>query len=365
MKDITEFIKELLNEYYPSLGECFAVDPVKEGDTNNSFMARFRNAEGLQDWYVRQYCEAEQERDIIYEHAFELYYNERVNGEIQTMAPVVNTMGKTWLRKEFDGIWNYYAVFSTIRGREPYSWEYNDLSENALNSCAEITAKFHAWAYGFVGPEGSGRRESPLEEQFEEWKVLLPKALEEKSQEPVFRRFTGYFKDVVPFLVDTADFCGRELAKYRDDLKVCINHKDLNPGNVMFDDNDEVCAIFDMDWVNSDYRLYDIAWMGYQAIASWDVEHYGEVPMDRINRFVDVYNRVMRERQCPLGELNASEVKFLPTMMIIGAMKVIVDFVYYEEHRHEVHRLLANTWRFVNSVKYMRDYVEGEMKNGN
>ena len=87
--------------------------------------------------------------------------------------------------------------------------------------------------------------------------------------------------------------------------------------------------------------------------------------MDRINRFVDVYNRVMRERQCPLGELNASEVKFLPTMMIIGAMKVIVDFVYYEEHRHEVHRLFANTWRFVNSVKYMRDYVEGEMKNGN
>ena len=95
VKDVTEFVKELLNEYYPSLGECVAVDPIKEGDTNNSFMARIRSEEGLQDWYVRQYCEAEQEREIIYEHAFELYYNERVNGEIQTMAPVVNTTGKT------------------------------------------------------------------------------------------------------------------------------------------------------------------------------------------------------------------------------------------------------------------------------
>lgn len=52
MKNITEFIKELLNEYYPSLGECFAVDPIKEGDTNNSFMACFRNAEGDRKSFV-------------------------------------------------------------------------------------------------------------------------------------------------------------------------------------------------------------------------------------------------------------------------------------------------------------------------
>ncbi|MGI6109610.1 MAG: aminoglycoside phosphotransferase family protein [Eubacteriaceae bacterium] len=357
MKELAEFVKELLSENYEA-GTWVSVSAIKAGDTNNSFIATASQNGTEKDWYVRQYNIAEQEQEIIYEHAFEKYFHDNVNGEMQTMQPIPAKSGLTWVRKEFNGQENFYAVFNVISGEEPYSWEFNDLSDTALDSCAEITAKFQAWAYGFEGPEGSGRRESPLETQFEEWKELLPLALEQKKQEKIYDRFTGYFEKEVSYLVNVADFCGKELAIYQKDLKMCINHKDLNPGNVMFDENDKVIAVFDLDWVNTDYRLYDIAWMGYQVLASWDTENWGYVPFDKLDRFVNVYNRTMIERNCPLGPLNEAETKFLPIMMIIGAMKVITDFVFYEDHSQDAYRMFVNTWRFVNSVHYMREYVE-------
>lgn len=351
------FIKDLLQEQY-ELGDCIAVAIIKDGDTNNSFLARMRAGSAEQTWYVRQYNTAEQEQDIVYEHAFERYFDKNVNGEIQTMLPVQAKSGQTWVTATHNGQTNFYAVFNVIKGLEPYSWEHNNLTEDALISCAEITAKFQAWAYGFVGPEGSGRREPPLEEQFEMWRADLPAALEEKRKDPRYRRFTDFFATEIPFLLDTVEFCRQKLMECRDGLKTCINHKDMNPGNVMFDENDRVIAVFDLDWVNTDYRLYDVAWMGYQAIASWDAKDWGAVPIDKLNRFIAAYNRVMVERQCPLGPLNETENRFLPIMMIIGAMKVIMDFSCYEDHSEEVYRMFVNTWRFVSSVRVMRQYVE-------
>ena len=362
MKDTELFVKKILEENY-DLGQIVAVSEIKAGDTNNSFMVVANKEEGnecvTENWYVRQYNEAEEERDIIFEHAFEKYFAANVKGEVQTILPIETKSGGTWVVDRFRGKDNYYAVFNVIRGKEPYSWEFNDLSENALDSCAEITAKFHAWGYGFVAPEGSGKSESPLEEQFEEWKDCFRKSVPEKSAEPeVFRRFTDYFVKEVDGLCEAVDFCKAEFLKHKDNLKKCINHKDLNPGNVMFDDDDRVCAVFDMDWCNEDYRLYDIGWMGYQAIASWDQDSWGEVPIDKLERFVELYNKVMIETGCPMGPLNEDETEFLPVMMIIGALKVLADFVYYEEHHHDAYRMFVNTWRFVESVKYMKKYVE-------
>lgn len=358
MRHVAEFVQSLLQENY-DLGEIVKVEPIKAGDTNNSFFAIAEKDGEEKKWYVRQYNTAEQEQDIIYEHAFEKYYSANVNGAMQTMAPVVNRTGKTWLVAEFEGQNNFYAVFNTISGLEPYSWEYNEMPQEARDSCAEICARFQSWAYGFVGPEGSGRSEPELEEQFKVWKRDLPAAQAEKLQNPkVFKRFTDYFEKEIPFLIDTIDFCDSELAKCREQLKKCICHKDLNPGNVMFDENDKIIAVFDLDWVNTDYRLYDLGWMSYQALASWDTESFGDVAVEKIGRFISIYNRTMKETGCELGELNDAERMFYPVMMIIGAVKVIMDFTCYENHESEVHRMFVNTWRFVESVHFMREHLE-------
>ena len=107
-----------------------------------------------------------------------------------------------------------------------------------------------------------------------------------------------------------------------------------------------------------DYRLYDLGWMCYQALASWDVESWGVVPIEKIGRFIEVYDRTMRECGSPLGELTKEEKEFFPVMMIIGAMKVIADFACYEDHEKDVHRVFINTWRFVDSVRFMRSHLE-------
>lgn len=358
MTEIAVFLRKLLRENY-DLGNIVSVEFIKAGDTNNSFLATAEKNGKTDVWYIRQYCTEEQEQDIIFEHAFEEYYTANVKGEIQTMLPVKTKNGKTWLYEEFQGEYHFYAVFNTISGREPYSWEYNELTDAAMDSCAAIVAKFHSWGYGFKAPEGSGRREPSLEEQFVLWRKQIPEAVKMKREkEHLYGRFNGYFEKEVPFLMEVVDFCESKLREYKDDLPMCINHKDLNPGNVMFDENDEINAIFDFDWANNDYRLYDIGWMGYQAIASWDVHSWGQVPLDKMERFINIYNEEITKRNCPLGPLSKRETEFLPVMMIIGAMKVIIDFVYYEDHDDDGDRLFINTWRFVESVRFLKDHVE-------
>ena len=358
MNSVTEFVKKLLQQNY-DLGKIEAVEQIKAGDTNNSFFAFAQRDGQTKKWYVRQYNPAEQEGDITYEHAFERYYAERVNGAMQTMVPVENNTGKTWLYEEFEGQYNFYAVFNVISGLEPYSWEYNRMPAEAVDSCARVCARFQSWAYGFLPPEGGNRREPPLEELFQVWQTDLPAALEEKKKnEKVFRRFTDYFEGEVPYLLESIAFCAEELKKSKDQLKKCICHKDLNPGNVMFDEENHITAVFDLDWVNTDYRLYDIGWMGYQVLASWDTNHWGDVAVDKIKNFVALYDQTMEETGSSLGKLTQAEKEFLPVMMIIGIIKVIMDFSCYEDHTHEVHRMFVNTWRFTQSVHFMREHLD-------
>ena len=357
MKNIGEFILELLEKNY-DFDEVLAVERIKAGDTNQSFLAECVKDKKTQTWYVRRYNEAEQEKDIIYEHAFEQYFSQRVNGEVQTIVPLRTKQGSTWVYEELEGEKRYYAVFNILKGREPYSWEYNDMSSQALLSCAEITARFQDWAYGFTAPEDGGRREASLEEQLEIWKTDLPQAIFDKSKSPsIFRRFNEYFEKELPFFLEMIEFCQKELELCKDGLKKCINHKDLNPGNLMFDEDDQVCAIFDMDWVNEDYRLYDVGWMAYQATASWDSREWGSVPLDKLEVFLKTYNKTMREIASPLGELNQKEKEFLPIMMMIGVMKVIMDFTCYEEHVDDADRMFVNTWRFMESLHDLRNHI--------
>lgn len=358
MSQLTEFVRQLLAENY-DLGDVKTVTAIKAGDTNNSFLSDCEKDGESRRWYVRQYNPSAQERDLRFEHAFEVYFTEHAAGEVQTILPLQTKDGGTWVRTAWDGTENFYAVFNTLSGREPYSWEYNDLSQNALDSCAEMTGKFHVWGYGFEKPENSGKTEPPMEEVFNVWREDIPKAFAEKEKNPeVFRRFNDYFRHEIPYLMKMIDYCEGELAKYKSGLKKCINHKDFNPGNVMFDENDRICAIFDMDWCNEDYRLYDIGWMGYQAIASWDTRSWGAIPVERIGRFIRLYDQVMEESGCPLGTLTEEEREFLPVMMMIGIIKVIIDFTCYEDHSEEVHRMFVNTWRFMDSVHFIDEHMD-------
>lgn len=355
---ITGFIRELLTENY-DLGDIQSVEGIKVGDTNNSYFAFAKRDGVVTKWYVRQYNIAEEEQDIIFEHAFEEYYHNNVNNAMQTMLPVPTKMGKTWIVEEYDGQSNFYAVFNVLHGLEPYHWEYNDMSQNALDECAAAVAKFHAWSYGFVGPKGSGRREPSLEEQFKIWRIELPKALDKKKEnDKLFYLYNRLMEKEYSFFMEMVDFVESKLAEYKDFLKTCICHKDINPGNLMFDSEDQVVAIFDLDWVNMDYRLYDIAWMGYLAMGSWNHTTWGEVPLDKNKRFVEIYNQTMAEMNCPLGKLTKEEEEFLPTMMMICAMKVIIDMSVYEDHTEEVHRMFTNVWRFMESVHFLRNSMD-------
>jgi len=356
MENACELISSILKTQY-DLGDVIKVEAIKEGDTNNSFFAYATQNGSEHKWYVRQYNTGESEPELIYEHAFDKFFAERHGDVIDSPVPISNKTGSTWVRAELNGVFNYYAVFNVIKGREPYSWEFNDLTPAAFDGCATATAQFQAWAYGFKGPEGSGCQQEPLMELYKNWREDLKHCFDQKT-DPMFRRFNEYFAKEMPFFLKTIDFLEAETAKYESKVPMCVNHGDMNPGNVMFDDSDRVCCIFDLDWVADNMRLYDVCWMGYQLMASWDVHAWGDVPLDNIKRFINVYNKTMIDMKCPMGPLTEDEIKFLPTMMMIGIAKVIMDFSCYEDHRGDEYRVFVNTWRFMESLHYIQDHYD-------
>ena len=127
-------------------------------------------------------------------------------------------------------MFNYYAVFNVIKGREPYSWEFNDLTPAAFDGCATATAQFQAWAYGFKGPEGSGCQQEPLMELYKNWREDLKHCFDQKT-DPMFRRFNEYFAKEMPFFLKTIDFLEAETAKYESKVPMCVNHGDMSFGN--------------------------------------------------------------------------------------------------------------------------------------
>jgi len=356
MNDLCGFVAKLLSDNY-DLGQNIKVAVIKEGDTNNSFFA-FADKDGKTiKWYVRQYNTGEGEPELIYEHAFDKYFAEQHGDVVDSPVPIANKKGSTWVKAEYNAASNYYAVFNVITGREPYSWEFNDLTPKAFDACAVATAQFQAWSYGFKGPEGSGCQQAPLMELYKNWREDLKHCFDEKK-DPAFRRFNEYFAKEMPFFLSTIDKLEAETAKYEKDMPICVNHGDMNPGNVMFDDDDNVCCIFDLDWVADNMRLYDVCWMGYQIMASWDADKWGFVPVESIKRFLDVYNKTIVDMKCPLGPLSEKEKEFMPTMMMIGIAKVIMDFSCYEDHRGDEYRVFVNTWRFMSSLHYIQEHYE-------
>lgn len=356
MSGICEFISDLISVNYP-LGKVSRTVEIKQGDTNNSYFTYVQKDGREQKWYVRQYHSGETEAELRYEHAFEKYFSERHGDAIDSPVPVENNAGGTWVKASYDGTENYYAVFNVVTGKEAYSWEFNDLTPRAFDSCAVIVAQFQTWSCGFKKPEGSGIAGESMLSMFDRWRRDLKGCFEGKT-DPMFRRFNEYFKKELPFFLDMIDFMESETRKFDGKLPVCINHGDLNPGNVMFDDEDRVCCVFDLDWVAENLRLYDICWMGYQIIASWDVHSWGAVPTENLRRFLEIYDRQIEEMHSPLGVLTDDERKFLPAMMMIGVAKVIMDFACYEDHRGDEYRLFVNTWRFMESLRYIYDHYE-------
>jgi Ser/Thr protein kinase RdoA (MazF antagonist) len=321
MESLIEKVKAIIESEY-DLGKVDQIEKAKLGDTNKSFIAVCEK-DGVRTKYcARQYNYAKQEPEIKYEHAFDLYFNDQVCGEIASPLPIRTKSGGTWVCSEFEKAQNFYAVFKFIQGREPYSWEYNEVSDMAFAECSQITAKFHCWAYNFKKPEGSGRLEPNLLEQIKDWKEKVPMWVESMKGDSHRRKLYDYCTSQWEYILKRLDFAEAELKKYMDKLPVCIIHEDINPSNLMFDENDKVSAIFDFDWVTEGYRIYDVVWMCHQIVSSWKEDSFGYMKLDQVKKFLSIYNNTINSLNCNLRPLTDEERRFFPAMMILSCMKI-------------------------------------------
>jgi Ser/Thr protein kinase RdoA (MazF antagonist) len=178
------------------------------------------------------------------------------------------------------------------------------------------------------------------------------------------RKLYDYCTSQWEYITKRLDFAEAELKKYMDKLPVCIIHEDINPSNLMFDENDKVAAIFDFDWVTEGYRIYDVAWMCHQVVSSWKEDSFGYMKLDQVKKFLSIYNNTIKSLNCNLGPLTDEERHFFPAMMILSCMKINFDFIsyMYDDPNGDTFKWYLYVWKHFKIIKDFDDNYDAYLK---
>jgi Ser/Thr protein kinase RdoA (MazF antagonist) len=308
---------------YWNVWQVFHVAYLSNGVTNLNFKV-VCEVEGSPRTYALKRYEARTTPYMIkFEHAFMNHVQRKSNG--MTTVPITNRCGMTYVRLADDDKEYYWALFSFLPGKDKYTWIFNDVSDTAVYSSGEALAKFHYWGYDFAPPQCGGK--TTALERLNEMLDEMENRICELEKAERHRKFTTYFLQNKDFLYEQIAICKEKYHVYETMLPECFIHQDINPGNMMFDENDAVCAIFDLDWVAKGKRLYDVAWMGHQMLASWKEEILGHIDFNKLAMYIQSYNKTSEVNADVLGKLTEAEIEFYPYMTLITELTVVRDFV--------------------------------------
>ena len=79
-----------------------------------------------------------------------------------------------------------------------------------------------------------------------------------------------------------------------------LNHADLNPGNILLDENNNVCAVLDFAFVSFSSRINDVSRLigrlpadfHHIMLKAYNKRFDTNISMDEINKLIDVWNYV-------------------------------------------------------------------------
>lgn len=317
--------RDVFEENY-ALGSFRSIKISEVGDNSKSCVISYEKDGRQMDCYLKQHHPSMTPEKLSLQHSFMKYFKANAGeGVLDCAVPVKTISGEEWVRSEFGGIDYYYACYTYLHGKEPYSWWHNEISDNGYRSTSRSLGLFHAICYDFKIENDV----VTIKEQLEGWIGEMEAWLPEMKGNKHLELFYDYVMRKWDYILDTAKWCEREAEKFEDQLKVCLIHQDYNPQNCKYDENDNVIAVFDFDWISRGYRVYDVAWLGHQMFSSWRPENFAHMSMKKFYDFLNIYDEAIVEYGCPIGVMTQTEREAIPVMLAVISIKIIRDFVEF------------------------------------
>lgn len=298
-------VSEIIEEYY-DIGKLLDVYQIFGGYVNTTFGIYTEKDGEKYTWCVRKYRRGKTEEAIKFEH--KLLNHAFDNGYKLCAVPVVNKDGNTYVSESVEYAEGeedfYFAVFSYIAGDVLYDWMPNWAEENFSNTTLECAAKamaqFHSAnvdfkSDGLIGDNIFGANEdmrvneliATFPARMHEWGSYLKSVGFEN-------KYMEYFETYFDFYVEASKQATIPEEAYKD-MVITACHLDFHGGNFKYFADGTISGSFDYDMAMVDSRLFDLALGMHYTFASWKLHRDGELCIDRVKRFVEVYNETCKE----------------------------------------------------------------------
>lgn len=356
---LLEKVKEIVDENY-DLGTVETVRQIGATYINKGFQLKCKKNGKVTEYYARQYHSRCTLATLRYEHALPVYLHER---DSSLVAPLMKTKsGETFVHAAFEGTGNFYCVNEWLPGDEPYTWVFNNVSDQAFESMFTILAKFHAHLHGFAPPEGTDRVGMDFVGMVNQWIKELPEIKEGMSKQPSSRFYYEYLERTLPYTLQRMTFIRNEFIAKLDKLPHCVVHGDTQPGNFKFVD-DKATKIFDFDYSCTGPRVLDIAWCCRSALTGWYYEDCGVFRLGQLKLAIKSYNDAIKQMDCLPGPLTQEEIDFFPTMLAFAAGRVAYD-ISKQMHDEPERNVFEWCWYYTKMLRilhYLEDH-EADIK---
>ena len=324
-----EYLSDIVSQYY-DLGKLISVERNETGYVNISYHIKTLRGGESKQYILRCYRKGTHENKIKFEHALMKELSER--GFDLAPSVVVTKDGSTYAivpEKFAEGNWaTSIAVFSYLPGEDRYSWDAPLCTSEELTNAAEVLALYHNTIFGW---EGAGNWKKPrIIEQI----PLMVKQWRAAGKNGGNSVFDLYFAEHSDYLLETL----KESMHYPtravyDTLPHLAIHGDYHPGNLKFL-NRKISGLFDFDWARMDTRCFDVGLAIFYFCTSWEVNSDGNLLVDRVELFLDSYQKIEAEDGQELGPLTSPELESLPHL-ILASNAYVLDWTigeFYTTH---------------------------------
>jgi homoserine kinase type II len=308
-------IAHLLERWY-ALGKVVHVEQMVGGYVNKSFAVWGEKKGQQMKYFLRQYAPGITAADIRFEQA--LICHLRKNGFSLAADIIRGRDGITFVHSRDDGAahGSYWAVFEFLSGEDTYSWTQTNLTNAEFQSSAEILAHLHHAGYGFQTPPEADR----LQPRIMEFLATFPAAYQDYARQAGQRTCDRVFLGHLDRIIRTINAC----LSFNDHVQGCLElpvHGDYHPGNLKYQGY-KVVGVFDFDWSNVDYRLFDVALSLVYFVSIWRGETAVSLRLDMFELFLTAYHQTCRTLD-GIAPLSLDEQDMLVPMLTAANVYVL------------------------------------------
>ncbi|MGI6776762.1 MAG: phosphotransferase [Acetivibrionales bacterium] len=350
-------IKEIVEKYY-DIGAVSQVYQIFGGYINETFGIYTEKDGEKYTWIFRVYKRGKKLKVLLFEHAMCLHL--KANGFDLGSVPVSTKNGSTYQieslpvpeggEEDF-----YFAVFTYLPGKNTYVWGDcwdKPCHKTAYRDAAVTLAKMHNAGRNF-NPQGlHGENQmlsdgSTISDTMHKLKDLFRGYRDRCAEGGYVNAYSRYLDTNYEYLMSIIDKSIIPEHMLDDSqFPVTTIECDYHPGNLKYDDNDNVTGSFDYDYANMDIRIFDVGCAVHYCFPTWAPERDGAMNLEIVADFLKTYNDTLKDLG-GLSPFTESEKKYFYEAVLQGNLYIVgwclracaedmtldpFEYLYYLQH---------------------------------